>query len=69
MSDYGDFSTLQDFLEMEPGDKPIHLAMGVCIPSKKHMDELSALLSQRLAETLNKLCKDSATPAANPPES
>ena len=49
---WDDFVTLSDIAAIPLEDEPIHLAMGICLPSKGQMDALARAFSDRLFETL-----------------
>lgn len=47
-----DFLTFDELCAIPLEDEPIHLAMGICLPSRGQMDALVKAFQDRLAETL-----------------
>jgi len=60
VSDYSDFLTLDDLAAIPLEDEPIHLAMGICLPSKKQIEECAKQLAYRMALYLEKYIKEQA---------
>jgi len=49
---YEDYLTFEDLLNIPLEDEPIPLAMGICLPSKKHIEDLAQLLADELGKCL-----------------